>query len=94
MKEEYEIDISKGQKGRIKITPKLIEQTRRFLTRTIWIFYHNCMESKSGEVFEQWHEDQAKALLAFLNMSEKNRAEATDILSVSSSNQRRLDALI
>jgi len=91
--EKYEIDISKGQKGRIKITPKLIEQTRRFLTRTIWIFHHNYMEDKSGEAFEQWHEDKARELLAFLNMPEEDRAEATDRLSVSSSNQCRLDVV-
>ena len=51
------------------------------------------MESKSGEAFEQWHEDKAKELLAFLNMSEEDKVEATSKLSVSSSNQRRLDAI-
>lgn len=89
--EKYQIDISKVKSK--KITPKLIEQARRFLARTIWIFHHNCMESKTGEAFEQWHEDKAKELLAFLNMSEKDRADATEKLSVSSSNQRRLDAI-
>lgn len=91
MFEEYQIDTSKAKSKRI--TPKLIEQTRRFLTRTIWIFHHNYMESKSGEAFEKWHEDKAEELLAFIFMSEKDRMEATKKLSVGSDSQRRLDAI-
>lgn len=77
----------------LKITPKLTEQTRRWLTRTIWIFYHNNMSLLSGEKFEQWHEDKAKELLEFLNMAELDRAKATEELHVSSSNKRRLEAI-
>lgn len=73
----------------IKVTPKLIEQTRRWLTRTIWIFYHENMGLMSGESFEQWHEDKARDLLTFLNMPEPERAAATEALHVSSSNPER-----
>lgn len=76
-----------------KTTPKLVEQTRRWLTRTIYAFCHSPMSTLSGEKFEQWHEDKAKELLAFLNMPEAERAKATEELHVSSSNQRRLDAV-
>ena len=91
--DKYKIDISKGQTGKLSINPKLVEQTRRFLTRMIWIFHHSYMEGKGGEVFEQWHEDKAQELLAFLNMSDGDRAEATRNLSVGSVNQKRLDAI-
>lgn len=90
MFDRYRIDVSKAKSK--KITPKLIEQTRRFLTRTISTFCHNDMESKSGEEFEQWHEDKAVELLALIFMPEKNRAKATEMLSISSCSQRRLDA--
>lgn len=79
----------KEERG-MKITPKLTEQTRRWLTRTIWEFYHSPMGSKSGEAFEQWHEDKAKELLEFLNMSETNRVLATEKLSVGSISEKRL----
>ena len=74
----------------MEVTPKLIEQTRRWLTRTIYIFHHSPMSTLSGEKFEQWHEDKAKELLKFLNMPEADRAKATKELKVGSSNPERL----
>ena len=77
----------------MEITPKLVEQTRRWLTRTIYKFHHSSMSSLSGEDFEQWHEDKAKELLEFVNMPEAERAKATEELSVGSINKRRLLAV-
>lgn len=74
----------------MEITPKLVEQTRRWLARTIYTFYHTNMRALSGEAFEQWHEDKAKELLEFLSMSEADRDVATKDLKVGSSNERRL----
>ncbi len=74
----------------IEVTPKLVEQTRRWLTRTIWIFHHNNMSLPSEEDFEQWHEDKARDLLTFLNLPEPDRAEATKKLHISSTNPERV----
>lgn len=73
----------------MEITPQLVEQVRRWLTRTIYEFHHTSMASLSGEAFEQWHEDKAKELLTFIGMSDADRAIATKELHVSSSNPRR-----
>ena len=74
---------------KLKITPKLVEQTRRWLTRTIHEFHHSPMVNRSDDSFEQWHEDKAKGLLEFLNMSEADKDIKTKEFRVGSSNPRR-----
>ena len=73
----------------MEITPKLVEQTRRWLTRTIYEFHHSPMGSLSGERFEKWHEDKARDLLIFVTMVEKKREVVTKELRVTSSNKDR-----
>jgi len=72
-----------------ELNDKLIEQVRRWLTRTIYEFSHTNMATRSGEAFEQWHEDKAKDLLTFVNMPEAERELATKELNVGSCNPRR-----
>jgi len=73
------------------ITPKLIEQTRRWLTRLIWDFHHDLtMSSKGDEAFEKWHEDKAKELLEYLTLSEVDRMESMRALKVGSTNKKRI----
>jgi len=77
----------------MEITPKLTEQTRRWLTRTIYEFYLNNPSGSGDEAYEQWHEDKAGKLLAFINMPESERIVATKELHVGSCNQTRINIL-
>jgi hypothetical protein len=70
----------------------IVEQLRRWLTRTTYDFCHGKEKGIGDHEVEQWHENKAKELIIFIKLTPEERAEATKLLNISScdSDRRKL----